>query len=140
MVFSGVNGAPAQSFPSPPMTTLGTTPASRDVPYLFIDASGNYHVFLPSLRTNAAGPSWNGGPTPGTSLPMSQVFLATPSNTPAHINVALAQGCNLFFTPGVYNIDQTINVNNPNTVVLGVGLPTLIPVNGVDTMHVADVD
>jgi F5/8 type C domain/Putative Ig domain len=140
MVFSGVNGAPAQSFPSPPMTTLGTTPVSRDVPYLYVDSSGNYHVFLPSPRTNASGPSWNGGPTPGTSVPMSQFFVATPSNTAAQINAALAQGCNLFFTPGVYNIDQTINVNRSNTAVLGVGLPTLIPVNGVDTMRVADVD
>jgi len=140
MVFSGVNGAPAQSFPSPPMTTLGTTPVSRDVPYLYVDSSGNYRVFLPSLRTNASGPSWNGGPTPGTSQPMSQFFVARPSNTAAQINAALAQGCNLFFTPGVYNIDQTINVNNPNAVVLGVGMPTLIPVNGVDSMHVADVD
>jgi len=140
MVFSGVNGAPAQSFPSPPMTTLGTTPVSRDVPYLYADSSGNYHVFLPSLRTSASGPSWNSGPTPGTSVPMSQFFVATPSNTAAQINAALAQGCNLFFTPGVYNIDQTLNVTNPNTVVLGIGMPTLIPVGGVNTMQVADVD
>jgi F5/8 type C domain-containing protein/putative Ig domain-containing protein len=140
MVFSGVTGAPAQSFPSPPMTTLATTPVARDVPYLYIDSSGNYHVFAPSLRTNASGPSWASGPTPGTSVPMSQFFVATPSSTAAQMNAALASGCNLFFTPGVYNIDQTINVNNPNTIVLGIGMPTLIPVNGVDTMHVADVD
>jgi F5/8 type C domain len=140
MVFSGVTGAPAQSFPSPPMTTLATTPTSRDVPYLYIDSSGNYHVFLPSLRTNASGASWAGGPTPGTSLPMSQFFVATPSDTAAQINSALAEGCNLFFTPGVYNINQTLNVTNPNTVVLGVGFPTLIPQNGVNTMQVADVD
>ncbi|WP_414639706.1 discoidin domain-containing protein [Actinocrinis sp.] len=140
MVFSGVNGAPAQSFPSPPMTTLATTPVSRDVPYLYVDSVGNYHVFLPSLRTNASGPSWNSGSTPGTSVPMSQFFVATPSNTAAQINAALAQGCDLFFTPGVYNIDQTLNVTNPNTVVLGIGFPTLIPVNGVNTMQVADVD
>ncbi|MBS2967013.1 discoidin domain-containing protein [Actinocrinis puniceicyclus] len=140
MVFSGVNGAPAQSFPNPPMTTLATTPVSRDVPYLYVDSSGNYHVFLPSLRTNASGPSWNSGSTPGTSVPMSQFFVVTPSNTAAQMNAALAQGCNLFFTPGVYNIDQTLNIANPNTVVLGIGFPTLIPVNGVNTMQVADVD
>ena len=60
MVFSGVTGAPAQSFPSPPMTTLATTPVSRDVPYLYVDSSGNYNVFEPSLRTNSparAGPA-----------------------------------------------------------------------------------
>ena len=140
MVFSGVNGAPAQSFPNPPMTTLATTPTSRDVPYLYVDSSGAYHVFLPSLRTNASGPSWANGPTPGTSVPMSQFFVVTPSNTASQMNAALAQGCSLFFTPGVYNIDQTLNVSNPNTVVLGVGFPTLIPVGGVTTMQVADVD
>jgi hypothetical protein len=140
MVFSGVTGAPAQSFPSPPMTTLATTPTSRDVPYLYVDASGNYHVFAPSLRTNSSGASWANGPTPGTSLPMSQFFVANPSNTAAQMNAALAQGCNLFFTPGVYNINQTLNVNNPNTVVLGIGFPTLIPIGGVNTMQVADVD
>ena len=140
MVFSGVTGAPAQSFPSPPMTTLATTPVSRDVPYLYVDSSGNYNVFLPSLRTNASGPSWANGSTPGTSVPMSQFFVATPSDTAAQMNAALAQGCNLFFTPGVYNIDQTLNVTNPNTVVLGIGFPTLIPTGGVNTMQVADVD
>jgi hypothetical protein len=140
MVFSGVTGAPAQSFPSPPMTTLATTPTSRDVPYLYVDSAGNYHVFVPSLRTGASGASWANGSTPGTSVPMSQFFVATPSNTAAQINSALAEGCNLFFTPGVYNINQTINVTNPDTVVLGVGFPTLIPQNGVNTMQVADVN
>ncbi len=141
MVFSGVNGAPAQSYPTPPMTTLATTPVARDIPYLYVDSSGNYNVFEPSLRTNASGPSWSGSSnTPGTSVPMSQFFVATPSNTAAQINTALAQGCNLLFTPGVYTINQTINVTNPNTVVLGLGFPTLIPTGGVDTMHVADVD
>jgi hypothetical protein len=140
MVFSGVNGAPAQSFPTPPMTTLATTPVSRDIPYMYVDSSGNYHVFEPSLRTNASGPSWASGSTPGTSVPMSQFFVATPSDTAAQINTALASGCNLLFTPGVYNINQTINVTNPNTVVLGIGMPTLIPVGGVNTMQVADVD
>jgi hypothetical protein len=140
MVFSGVNGAPANTFPSPPETTLATTPVSRDVPYLYVDSSGNYNVFAPSLRTNASGPSWSSGSTPGTSIPMSQFFVVTPSNTAAQMNAALAEGCNLFFTPGVYNIDQTLNVTNPNTIVLGIGMPTLIPVGGIDTMHVADVD
>jgi hypothetical protein len=140
MVFSGVTGAPAQSFPSPPMTTLATTPVSRDVPYLYIDASGNYHVFEPSLRTSSSGASWATGPTPGTSAAMSQFFVVTPSNTAAQMNAALAQGCSLFFTPGVYNINQTINVTNANAVVMGIGMPTLIPIGGVDTMHVANVD
>ncbi len=140
MVFSGVSGAPAQSFPSPPMTTLATTPVSRDVPYLYIDSSGNYHVFEPSLRTNASGASWASSPTPGTSVPMSQFFVADPSMSAATINTALSEGCNLLFTPGVYNLNQTLNVTHANTTILGLGFPTLIPQNGVNTMQVADVD
>jgi F5/8 type C domain/Malectin domain/Putative Ig domain len=141
MVFSGVNGAPAQSYPTPPMTTLATTPVARDIPYMYVDSSGNYNVFEPALRTNASGPSWSpSSNSAGTSVPMSTFFVATPSNTAAQINTALAQGCNLLFTPGVYSINQTINVTNPNTVVLGLGFPTLIPTGGVDTMHIADVD
>ncbi|MEV8515115.1 chitobiase/beta-hexosaminidase C-terminal domain-containing protein [Dactylosporangium sp. NPDC051484] len=140
MVFSGTTGAPANSFPTPPYTTLATTPVSRDVPYLYIDGTGKYRVFLPSLRTNAVGPSWAGGSTPGTSLPMSQFYVVNAGDTASTINSALAAGCNLFFTPGVYHLNQTLNVTRPNTVVLGIGYPTLIPDNGVDAMQVADVD
>ncbi|MDQ2835901.1 MAG: discoidin domain-containing protein [Actinomycetota bacterium] len=140
MVFSGVNGAPPQNFPNPSHTTLATTPVSRDVPYLYVDSSGKYRVFLPSLRTNAAGPSWASGPTPGSSVPMSQFYVAQPSDSTATINNALSQGCNLLFTPGVYHLSQTLNVTRANTVVLGIGFPTLIPDNGVNAMAVSDVD
>ncbi|MFG1807582.1 ricin-type beta-trefoil lectin domain protein [Streptomyces sp. NPDC049040] len=140
MVFSGVNGAPASSFPNPPETTLATTPVSRDVPYLYVDGSGKYRVFLPSLRTNASGPSWASGSTPGSSLPMSQFYVVKAGDTAATINNALAQGCNLFVTPGVYHLSQTLNITRANTTVLGIGYPTFVPDNGVNAMQVADVD
>jgi hypothetical protein len=140
MVFSGTTGAPANTFPSPPETTLGTTPVSRDVPYLYLDGTGKYRVFLPSLRTNASGPSWASGSTPGTSLPMSQFFVVHAGDTAATINSALAGGCNLFFTPGIWHLNQTLNVTRANTVVLGIGYPTLVPDNGVNAMQVSDVD
>jgi hypothetical protein len=140
MVFSGTPGAPANTFPNPPETTLGTTPVSRDVPYLYIDSAGKYRVFQPSLRTNASGASWANGSTPGTSLPMSQFYVVKAGDTASSINSALAAGCNLFFTPGVYHVNQTLNVTKANTVVLGIGYPTLIPDNGVNAMQVADVD
>nr|WP_223187738.1 chitobiase/beta-hexosaminidase C-terminal domain-containing protein [Streptomyces sp. CBMA29] len=140
MVFSGVNGAPANTFPNPPETTLATTPVSRDVPYLYVDSAGKYRVFLPSLRTNASGPSWANGSTPGTSLPMSQFYVVKAGDTAATINTALSQGCNLFVTPGVYHLNQTLNVTKANTTILGIGYPTFIPDNGVNAMQVADVD
>jgi hypothetical protein len=140
MVFSGTSGAPATTFPNPPETTLATTPVSRDVPYLYVDSTGKYRVFEPSLRTNASGPSWASGSTPGTSQPMSQFYVVKAGDTASTINAALSSGCNLFFTPGVYHLNQTLNVTKANTVILGVGYPTLIPDNGVNAMAVADVD
>ena len=44
------------------------------------------------------------------------------------------------FTPGIYHLDRTINVTRPDTVVLGLGLATLVPDNGVTAISVADVN
>ncbi|MFI0186736.1 discoidin domain-containing protein [Streptomyces sp. NPDC017082] len=137
MTFSGVQGAPATNFDSGPYTTLDTTPVSREKPFLYLDGSA-YKVFVPAKRTNARGVSWPANA--GTSLPLDQFYVVKPGATAATINAALAQGLNLLFTPGVYHLDQTIDVTRPNTVVLGLGLATLVPDNGVDAMHVADVD
>ncbi len=140
MVFSGVSGAPAQSFPKPAYTTLDTTPVSREKPFLYVDDAGKYRVFVPSLRTDSKGTSWASGTTAGSSIPMSQFFVAKPADGAAKINQALAQGLNVFFTPGIYHLSETINVTRANTVLLGVGLATLIPDNGVNGVNVADVD
>ncbi|WP_443057279.1 discoidin domain-containing protein [Streptomyces sp. NBC_00669] len=138
MVFSGVQGAPAQGFPNPVYTTLNTTPESRDKPYMYLDGSGNYQVFVPNMRTNASGVDWPN--TPGTSIPLTQFYVAKPGVSAETINAALAQGLNLVLTPGIYHVDQPINVTRANTVVLGLGYATVIPDNGVDAMKVADVD
>ncbi|MEU8559994.1 discoidin domain-containing protein [Streptomyces cyaneofuscatus] len=136
--FSGVEGAPATSFPEPRYTTLQTTPISREKPFLYLDGN-TYKVFVPAKRTDARGVSWNGTPQ-GTSIDLNQFYVVKPGATAATINQALAQGLNLLFTPGIYHVDQTINVNRADTVVLGLGLATIIPDNGVTAMKVADVD
>ncbi|MEU9872549.1 discoidin domain-containing protein [Actinomadura sp. NPDC048021] len=140
MVFSGVEGAPAQSFPNPPYTTLNTSPVTREKPYLYVDASGAYSVFVPALRRDSRGTTWAGGSTPGSSIPLSRFYVARPGDSAATINAALGQGLNLLLTPGVYHLGQTINVTRPDTVVLGIGYPTLVPDSGAAAMSVADVD
>jgi hypothetical protein len=65
--------------------------------------------------------------------------VAKPGDSAATINAALGQGLHLLFTPGIYHLDQTINVTRADTVVLGIGYPTLIPDNGVTPMTVGDV-
>ncbi|GIF20717.1 hypothetical protein BJ973_001378 [Actinoplanes tereljensis] len=139
-VFVGSPGAPAQSFPSPPYTTVGSSPVIAEKPYLYVDSAGAYQVFVPALRTNASGTSWAAGTPAGTSLPISTFYVVKSGDTAATINAALAAGKNLLVTPGVYQLNQTLNVNRAGTVVLGLGLATFQPTGGVDAIHVADVD
>lgn len=140
MVFTGVAGAPAGTFPSPPYTTVANTPVIREKPFLYADPARNYHVFVPALRNNARGTTWGSGAPAGTSLPISQFFIVRPGTTAAAINAALDQGQNLLVTPGIYRLNQTLRVTRPNTVVLGLGLATFIPENGITALSVADVD
>jgi hypothetical protein len=138
-VFAGVQGAPAQTFPSPPYTTLATTPVSREKPFLFVDAEGTYNVFVPDARTDTSGTTWETGPTAGESIPLSDFFLARPSDSVKTINMELARGKHLLLTPGVYDVDRSISVKRSDTVVLGLGVPTLTAVDGAVPMRVADV-
>ncbi|MFF2325155.1 MULTISPECIES: coagulation factor 5/8 type domain-containing protein [unclassified Streptomyces] len=139
MTFSGVEGAPAQSFPEPPYTTLDTTPVSREKPFLYLDGDA-YKVFVPAKRTNARGTSWGNGTPQGESIPLDQFYVVKPGASAATINEAVRQGLHLLFTPGVYHVDQPLTIDRADTVVLGLGLATIIPDNGVTAIRVGDVD
>jgi hypothetical protein len=139
-VFSGDVGAPAQDFGSGGYyTTLATSPVTAEAPFLQVDASGNYSVFVPAVQHGSVGPSWASGRTPGTPIPIQRFFIATPSDSAPVINAALARGQDLILTPGVYDLHQSIEVTRPDTVVLGLGFPTIVPANGVAAMRVASV-
>ncbi|MBU2665098.1 adenylyl cyclase [Actinoplanes bogorensis] len=139
-VFAGVEGAPSEAgFPGTPYTTLEKTPLSREKPFLFVDAKGKYNVRVPSAHRNTSGVSWDEDLTSGRTIPLSDFFVAKPSDPEWLINAQLLLGKNLLFTPGVYNIDQTIHVLRPNQVVLGIGHATLTAVNGVTPIKVAGV-
>jgi hypothetical protein len=141
-VFSGVVGAPAECFPARascggPYTTLSKSPVTREAPYLYVDSDGNQNVFVPSVQTSSSGTTWADGATPGTSIPIDEFYVAKPSDSAATINSALRTGRNLILTAGIYHLDQSISVTRPDTVVLGLGFPTLIPTNGTAAMTTA---
>jgi hypothetical protein len=139
-VFVGDNGAPAQDFvPGTQYTTVATSPVTQEEPFLQVDGNGNYSVFVPALQHNSTGPSWTSGPTPGYAVPIARFFVASPGDPTWLINAALARGQNLILTPGVYDLSQPIEVTRPNTVVLGLGFPTLVPQTGTAAMQVASV-
>ncbi len=139
-VFLGDNGAPATNFtPGTQYTSLPTTPVSAEEPFLYTDSRGAYNVFVPAVQHDSAGPSYVSGAEAGSSIPIRRFFIANPSTPVLAINIALALGQNLILTPGVYNLDQTIVVSRPDTVVLGLGFPTLIPRHGNVSMQTASV-
>jgi hypothetical protein len=142
-VFSGDIGAPPQSFGSslgaPPYTTLATSPVSAEEPFLESDSAGNYSVFVPAVQHDSVGTTWQSGAGAGETLPLSRFFIASPATSHGAIESALARGQNLMLTPGVYDLSAPIVVSRPDTVVLGLGFPTLVPQNGSAAMRVLGV-
>ena len=139
-VFCGDPGAPAQSFGvagANPYTTLATCPATEEEPFLYTDSQGKYR------RLRSRGPAQFVRPGLGqrdrSRAPPSR---CRSSSWPARdtsvlaIDVALALGKDLILTPGVYDLDQPILVSRPDTVVLGLGMATLVPQHGNAAMIV----
>ena len=142
-VFSGVIGAPPQSFGDtpfnpPPYTTLATNPVTRERPFLTLDAAGRFQVFVPALRRDSSGTTWAAGPSAGAAIPLERFFIARPTDSARTINAALESGRHLIFSPGVYHLDRTLRVERADTLVLGLGFATLVPDRGEPVMTVAD--
>jgi len=139
MMFMGVAGAPPTSFPQPPFTTLTSVPRVGEKPFLHVDQAGEWRVFVPAVRRQTAGVSWARGLPPGRSLPLSSFFIARPGMSAAQINAALARGRHLLLTPGVYPLSEPLRIDRADTVVLGLGLATLVASAGNAVLTVADV-
>jgi hypothetical protein len=95
-------------------------------------------VFVPALRRDATGVSWRGRPA-GRSVPLGDFLIADPTTPIEAINRALASGGHLLLTPGVYRLREPIRVPRADTVVLGLGLATLLSEAGNAAMLIADV-
>lgn len=144
-------GAAVPTVPSGPTVPAGlwrpvenlVAPGGRvlgggDKPYLYVDATGAYRVFLPALRDGGAGSPRLGRSAHGWSVPIDRFFVARPGDSARALNRALAQGRHLLLTPGVYRLADTVRVKWAGTVVLGLGCATLAPVGGTVPMTVAD--
>ncbi|KAI0145567.1 glycoside hydrolase family 55 protein [Xylariaceae sp. FL1272] len=142
MVFVGDADAPSQdNFPATPYTTILHTPVIREKPYLLVTEQGQFEVFKPALQAEARGPSWlDGKSTPGTSIPIDDFYVAKPDDaSAASVNQALSSGKHILFTPGIYKLDDAIHVIKADTIILGLGQPSLVPVNGHSAIKVDDV-
>jgi hypothetical protein len=141
MVFVGAPHAPTGAWPGSPFTVVDRTPLLREKPYLVIDKDGHYFVVVPPLVKDTQGPSWTAAAPAPYAVTTDQFYIARPmTDTAATLNGALAQGKNLIFTPGIYHLDATLQVTRADTIVMGLGLTTLVPNGAIPAMAIADVD
>lgn len=141
MVFVGDGTPPAASWPQPPYTVTTATPVVREKPFLYLDPAGHYAVMVPGLKKGSVGRSWAGSAPPGVPLSIDRFYLAKPgTDTAATMNAALSSGKHLMLTPGIYHLASALQVTRPGTIVMGLGLATLIPDSGTAILSVADVD
>ena len=125
-------------------TLIDNTDVIREKPFLFFDETEKeYKVFCPALRKKSVGISWAANNIgEGKILDISKFYVARADRDNAKtINSALKEGKNVILSPGIYYAEEPIQVNNANTIVLGLGLATIIPseANKEAAMKVADV-
>ncbi len=133
-------------WPNGTNTVVDETPIIQEKPFLAIDTEGKYGevgaygVFVPEIRRNAVGVSWDGDEIKGEFINVDEFFVAKPTNTVDEINAALAEGKNLILTPGIYKYSKPIVVNNSDTVILGMGYATIEVTNGNQAMTIGNVE
>ncbi len=137
MVFAGCGNPPAGEWPVKPYTVVDKVPLIRERPYLTVDGEGKWSVMVPPLRVGAAGLTWEDANSSGTVMPIEGFHLARPDrDTAATINSALRAGKHLLLTPGIYSLEESIVIGRGDTVVLGLGFPSLAPVSGRTAMRI----
>jgi hypothetical protein len=139
MVFVGDTGAPASNWPRNSYTVVDKTPVIREKPFLAC-VDGKWSIMVPPVEHDVSGTSWATRKVELTSIPIENCYIAKESDTAATINAALDSGKHLILTPGHYKLDDAIKVTKADTVVLGIGYPTLEAQKGNIELQVADVD
>jgi hypothetical protein len=141
MVFLGTLTNPTGTWPASPYTVVAMTPIVRQKPFMSIDTAGKYSVMVPAIDKASQGPSWLGTTSVATPVPIGTFYIAHQgTDTAATINAALGKGANLIFTPGIYHLENTLQVGRPGTIIVGLGLPTLVPDTAAPAMVISDVD
>ncbi len=123
-------------------TVINETKKTREKPFLYFDEDADeYKVFVPGIKYNSKGISWESGLGTGTSVSVEKYFyIAKPEkDNAATINKQIKAGKNILFTPGIYYVEKPIEINKANTILLGIGMATIQPTNSDSAIKIADV-
>jgi hypothetical protein len=139
MMFVGIINPPPGIWPDKPYTIIKETPLVREKPYLVYDENG-FNIRIPDLKKNSTGPGWINHVSDKKAMLLDEFYLVKPgTDNSESINSALGKGKNLIFTPGIYSLEKCIKVTRPGTVIMGIGMATLMPENGNTVMEISDV-
>ncbi|MCX6333694.1 MAG: coagulation factor 5/8 type domain-containing protein [Bacteroidia bacterium] len=140
MMFVGVNGMPDGEWPEKPFTKIIKTPVIREKPWITAGNKG-FNVMVPPIKYNSSGPGWLAGSETERIIPMKKFYIVREEYDDAvSINAALKKGKNLLITPGRYYLKESLKITRPNTLIMGIGLATLIPEAGNSAIEISDVD
>eukprot|EP01083_Nonionella_stella_P008129 23475_1 len=120
MVFQGVENAPHTICPGL-YTTIQKTPVIAEKPFISIFKNGSYQLIIPQAKYQTSGTDFNDA--------YDAVYVTDPGTDNAVIiNEKLKTGIkHIVFSAGIYYLDEAISIIASDTVLLGIGFPTLIP-------------
>jgi len=142
MVFVGITGTTIPTHcgnaGGNPYTTLQTAPVIAEKPYIMITPQGTFVLRVPNVEFGKVGPTTNFDNA--VDHDFSEVYVATQSDSAAAINAKLALGLHVILSPGNYQLEAALSITHDNTVVLGIGFPTLTATTGNACISVGDAN
>ncbi len=140
MMFIGVVNPPAGEWPEKPYTVIKETPVIREKPYI-VSAKEGLEIKVPILKNQTSGITWSDGINDEKTLKLNSFYITRAgSDNSESLNGALKKGKNLIFTPGIYSLDKSLKVSRKGTMIIGIGMPSLVPSNGNSVLDISDVD
>lgn len=140
MMYVGVTNAPEENWPDKPITTVKETPEVREKPY-WIFSNHEYFLQVPTTKKNSSGIDWDKKNKHERQVPISDFYIANPTiDNAASINKALSRRKNILFSPGIFKLNESLKVTHAGTILMGIGMATLVPQNGNMAIEVSDVD
>ncbi|CAJ1425277.1 unnamed protein product [Effrenium voratum] len=136
-VFVGCPGAPHQQAPKGPVyNSLETSQVIAEKPFI-IKESERFKLVVPSVYDHRSGVDFN--VLEEEVRDFEGVFVAQPRDSAATINQKLAEGKDVVFTPGIYQLAETLEMNRSGQVLLGLGFATLVsPPSDTPCVQVGD--
>lgn len=143
-VFVGCPGAPHSpghgghgGHAAPVYSNVASTKVVAEKPFIVKTPDGRYSLAVPAVADARCGVDFS--LTEEELRDFSRVFVAQPRHTAAEINGKLAEGKDIVFCPGIYQLSETLRVKHCGQVLLGLGFATLVaPETDMPCVQVAD--